>query len=129
MDEVLLASGFYTACEQLKGGSFFNSRFKGKLSGLGRAPFIIVTANGPPPLGDSVLARCGAMSFDRIEALQISVDQTKVGAHIPTKERLLEIAEKYGLYQNACLGAEVNGLTWDESASAWRVTTDRGAEQ
>ena len=40
------------------------------------------------------LERWGAMSFDRIEALQISADQTKVGAHIATKNHLIEIDKR-----------------------------------
>ena len=94
VDGVLIPNGFYTVCEQIKTGSFFNAKYSGKLSSVGRAPFIVVTANGPPPLSDGDISRCGAISYDRIEALQISANQKQVGAHIATKERLLQLGKR-----------------------------------
>jgi cation diffusion facilitator CzcD-associated flavoprotein CzcO len=36
------------------------------------------------------------------------------------------IAEKYDLYANACLQTEVQDLRWDEAASRWIISTNRG---
>ena len=36
------------------------------------------------------------------------------------------IGEKYDLYSNACFQTEVTGLRWDEAASRWIVSTNRG---
>ncbi|HYD46565.1 MAG TPA: NAD(P)/FAD-dependent oxidoreductase [Phenylobacterium sp.] len=36
------------------------------------------------------------------------------------------IGEKFGLYENACFQTEVTDLTWDEAASRWIVSTNRG---
>lgn len=36
------------------------------------------------------------------------------------------IAEKYGLYENACLQTEVTELRWDGEALRWIISTDRG---
>ena len=36
------------------------------------------------------------------------------------------IAEKYGLYQNACFHTTCTGLEWKESRKVWSVSTDRG---
>ena len=38
------------------------------------------------------------------------------------------IARQYGLYDNALLSTEVTGVRWDDGASRWIVTTDRGDE-
>ena len=35
------------------------------------------------------------------------------------------IAEKYGLYENACLQTEVTGMQWDTLASRWVIQTNR----
>ena len=35
------------------------------------------------------------------------------------------IAEKYGLYENACLQTEVTGMQWDALASKWVIQTNR----
>ena len=35
------------------------------------------------------------------------------------------IAEKYGLYENACLQTEVTGMHWDALASRWVIQTNR----
>ena len=35
------------------------------------------------------------------------------------------IAEKYGLYENACLQTEVTGMQWDSLASRWVIQTNR----
>ena len=35
------------------------------------------------------------------------------------------IAEKYGLYENACLQTEVTGMRWDALASRWVIQTNR----
>ena len=35
------------------------------------------------------------------------------------------IAEKYGLYENACLQTEVTGMQWDALASRWVIQTNR----
>ena len=35
------------------------------------------------------------------------------------------IAEKYGLYENACLQTEVTGMQWDELGSRWVIQTNR----
>jgi len=35
------------------------------------------------------------------------------------------IAEKYGLYDNCCLGAMVQSIRWDDATSLWTVGTDR----
>ena len=35
------------------------------------------------------------------------------------------IAEKYGLYENACLQTEVTGMQWDELESRWVIQTNR----
>ncbi len=36
------------------------------------------------------------------------------------------IAEQFGLYDNACLQTQVTGLEWDEPSARWIVRTDRG---
>jgi len=36
------------------------------------------------------------------------------------------IAEKFGLYQNACLSTQVTGLEWKEESGRWLVSTNRG---
>ena len=36
------------------------------------------------------------------------------------------IARKYDLYRDACLRTEVEAIRWDEGASRWEITTDRG---
>ena len=36
------------------------------------------------------------------------------------------IAEKYELYDRACLSTQVTALDWDANAAAWTITTDRG---
>ena len=36
------------------------------------------------------------------------------------------IGEKFNLYENACFQTEVTGMTWDEDALRWVVTTNRG---
>jgi cation diffusion facilitator CzcD-associated flavoprotein CzcO len=36
------------------------------------------------------------------------------------------IAEHFDLYRNACLQTTVHEIRWDESASRWIITTDRG---
>ena len=36
------------------------------------------------------------------------------------------IAEQYDLYANACLQTEVTGMSWDEAAGRWIITTNRG---
>tara|TARA_B110000858_G_scaffold168994_1_gene197798 strand:- start:35 stop:1654 length:1620 start_codon:yes stop_codon:yes gene_type:complete len=94
VNDVLLPNGFYTVCEQLKTGSFFDAKYSGKLSSVGRAPFVIVTANGPPPLTDADISRCGAISYDRVEALQISANLKQVGAHTATKTRLEQLGKR-----------------------------------
>ncbi|MGY4711192.1 flavin-containing monooxygenase [Mycolicibacterium sp. CBM1] len=48
------------------------------------------------------------------------------GAEIRT--HLQNIARHFGLYRNALLQTTVTGMTWDEDASLWRVSTDRGDE-
>ena len=36
------------------------------------------------------------------------------------------IAQQYDLYANACLQTEVTGMSWDEAAGRWIITTNRG---
>ncbi len=36
------------------------------------------------------------------------------------------IAEKFDLYDNACFQTEVTGIAWDEAASRWIISTNRG---
>ena len=36
------------------------------------------------------------------------------------------IAEKYDLYRNACFQTQVSEVRWDERASRWIISTDRG---
>lgn len=36
------------------------------------------------------------------------------------------IAEQYDLYANACLQTEVTGMTWDDAAARWIISTNRG---
>merc|ERR1719163_2124703 len=36
------------------------------------------------------------------------------------------IAKQFGLYENAAFGRDVNELKWDEGASRWIISTDRG---
>jgi len=49
--------------------------------------------------------------------------------YVPAPEILAHaerIAETFGLYDDALLSTGVLGVTWDEPASVWRITTDRG---
>ncbi|MGW5715248.1 flavin-containing monooxygenase [Amycolatopsis sp. NPDC003865] len=46
------------------------------------------------------------------------------GAEI--REHLRAIAQHYGLYQDALFQTGVTGMTWDETAKKWIVSTDRG---
>jgi cation diffusion facilitator CzcD-associated flavoprotein CzcO len=57
--------------------------------------------------------------------------------HMPTQKYTLapeiygyaqRLARHFGLYDNALFSTEVTGLTWDETASQWIVTTNRGDE-
>jgi cation diffusion facilitator CzcD-associated flavoprotein CzcO len=57
--------------------------------------------------------------------------------HMPTQKYTLapeiyghaqRIAKHFGLYDNALFSTEVTGLTWDDAASRWIVTTNRGDE-
>jgi len=41
-------------------------------------------------------------------------------------EHCRRIAERFDLYGDACLQTEVTELRWDEAASRWIITTDRG---
>jgi cation diffusion facilitator CzcD-associated flavoprotein CzcO len=43
-------------------------------------------------------------------------------------EHCRHVATTYGLYDHALFHTEVTGLAWEEDASRWRVTTDRGDE-
>lgn len=36
------------------------------------------------------------------------------------------IADRFGLYRNACLQTGVTGVRWDDAASVWHIATDRG---
>ncbi|RYF99936.1 MAG: NAD(P)/FAD-dependent oxidoreductase, partial [Caulobacteraceae bacterium] len=36
------------------------------------------------------------------------------------------IGEKYDLYSNACFQTEVTGMSWDEAAGRWIISTNRG---
>ncbi|BBZ05431.1 monooxygenase [Mycolicibacterium chitae] len=48
-------------------------------------------------------------------------------AHGPEiREHLQNCAKHYGLYENALLQTTVTGMQWDEQATQWRITTDRG---
>merc|ERR1719191_2618280 len=38
------------------------------------------------------------------------------------------IAEKYGLYQNALFGAEVEVLRWNDNTNRWLILTDKNDE-
>ncbi|WP_099021979.1 flavin-containing monooxygenase [Mycolicibacterium palauense] len=42
------------------------------------------------------------------------------------REHLQAAARHFGLYRNALLQTTVTGMTWDEDAKQWTVTTDRG---
>jgi cation diffusion facilitator CzcD-associated flavoprotein CzcO len=46
------------------------------------------------------------------------------GAEI--REHLKAVAKHYGLYRDALFQTGVTGMTWDETAKKWLVTTDRG---
>jgi len=48
-------------------------------------------------------------------------------SHAPeTLEHSKAIARHYNLYENACLRTEVTELKWDENASRWIISTNRG---
>jgi cation diffusion facilitator CzcD-associated flavoprotein CzcO len=48
-------------------------------------------------------------------------------AHAPEiLEHCRRIGRHYGLYEHALFHTQVEDLTWDESASRWRIRTDRG---
>ena len=42
------------------------------------------------------------------------------------RRHAVAIAERFDLYRDAVFSTRVTGLAWDESATAWVVTTDRG---
>ncbi|MYW70128.1 FAD-dependent oxidoreductase [Streptomyces sp. SID8379] len=42
------------------------------------------------------------------------------------RRHAVRIAEQFDLYESALFSTTVTGLTWDEPARQWRVTTDRG---
>jgi len=42
------------------------------------------------------------------------------------REHLQAVARHYGLYRNALLQTTVTGMTWDDDAKQWQVSTDRG---
>ena len=75
-------------------------------------------------------AQCDTASFVYMPLLEETGHMpTEKYAHAPEiLEHCQRIAKQYGLYDNALLHTEVTGLTWDESASHWRVTTNRGDE-
>jgi cation diffusion facilitator CzcD-associated flavoprotein CzcO len=41
-------------------------------------------------------------------------------------EHSRNIAQHYGLYDNALMSTEVNHMSWDGAADVWRIETDRG---
>ncbi|WP_304108673.1 NAD(P)/FAD-dependent oxidoreductase [Mycolicibacterium bacteremicum] len=48
-------------------------------------------------------------------------------AHAPEiRNHLQAIARHYDLYRNALLHTTVTGMTWDDAATHWHITTDRG---
>merc|ERR550514_673316 len=57
---------------------------------------------------------------------EIGYTPTEKYAHQPEMmAHSKKAAEFYGLYENCLLSTEVNGLTWDEAARRWIVSTDR----
>ncbi len=42
------------------------------------------------------------------------------------REHLQAAARHYGLYRNALLQTTITGMTWDDNANLWQLSTDRG---
>ncbi|MDB5687592.1 MAG: monooxygenase [Rhizorhabdus sp.] len=72
--------------------------------------------------------RCDTESYIYIPMIEDvgSVPSEKYSRGSEIHGHLLQIAQRFDLYRNACLQTAVTGLAWDDAASVWRITTDRG---
>jgi cation diffusion facilitator CzcD-associated flavoprotein CzcO len=75
-------------------------------------------------------AQCDTASFVYMPLLEETGHMpTEKYAHAPEiLEHCQRIAKQFELYDNALLHTEVTGLTWDEDAHRWVITTNRGDE-
>ena len=75
-------------------------------------------------------AQCDTASFVYMPLLEETKHMpTEKYAHAPEiLEHCRRIGTQYGLYERALFHTEVTGLRWDEGASRWTVTTNRGDE-
>ena len=73
-------------------------------------------------------AQCDTASFVYMPLLEETGHMpTEKYAHAPEiLEHCQRIGKQYGLYDNALFHTEVTELEWDEAASRWIVTTNRG---
>ena len=73
-------------------------------------------------------AQCDIESYIYLPLLEeLNYMPTERYAHGPEiRDHLQAIARHYGLYRNALLQTTVTGMTWDDDAQHWNVTTDRG---
>jgi cyclohexanone monooxygenase len=75
-------------------------------------------------------AMCDTASFIYMPLLEETGHMpTEKYAHAPEiLEHCQRIGNQYGLYDNALFHTRVTALIWDEDASRWHISTDRGDE-
>jgi cyclohexanone monooxygenase len=75
-------------------------------------------------------AQCDVESYIYLPLLEeCGYVPTEKYAHAPEiLEHCHRIAERFGLYDKACLSTEVTGVEWDPERSRWVIRTNRGDE-
>lgn len=73
-------------------------------------------------------AQCDIESYIYLPLLEeLNYVPTERYAHGPEiRAHLQAIARHYGLYRNALLQTTVTGMTWNDTAKHWEISTDRG---
>ena len=75
-------------------------------------------------------AQCDIESYIYLPLLEeLGYLPTERYAHAPEiRDHLQSVARHYGLYRNALLQTTVTGMRWNEGATCWEISTDRGDE-
>ncbi len=75
-------------------------------------------------------AQCDIESYIYLPLLEeLGYLPTERYAHAPEiRDHLQSVARHYGLYRNALLQTTVTGMRWNEGATCWDISTDRGDE-
>ena len=73
-------------------------------------------------------AQCDVESYVYLPLLEeTSYVPTEKYVHAPEiLEHCRRIAERFGLYERACLSTEVTSIAWDEGRQRWTISTNRG---